>query len=119
MIHSVINTRVLYRQNVLRLLNNTDLAGVTLVVTAEGAGVRLGYVKTGRAEGYFAFQGKYRFGEELALLITGTQQIEDDALSTLRPDAGQFIELLNEVIDYISVGKNVLLQGCISFNCSG
>jgi len=110
---------MLYSQDILRLFYNANLAAVTPVAATEGAGVRLGYVKTGRAEGYFAFQGKYRFGQEFALLIPGTQQVEDDALGTLRPDAGQFIEFLNEVIDYISVGKNILLQGCISFNCSG
>ncbi|MBA7713061.1 hypothetical protein ES703_122059 [subsurface metagenome] len=58
-------------QDVLRLLHDADLAAVTLVTAAKGAGVGLGYVKTGRAEGNFPFQGEYRFGEGFALLIAG------------------------------------------------
>ena len=58
-----------------------------------------------------------RLGQEFALLIAGTQQVEDDALGALRPDAGQFIELLNEVVYYIGMGKGILLQSPVSF-CS-
>ena len=82
-----------------RFLDDADELRIAARVLAEGAERRLGEVPTPLASADPLGQQDQRFGEATALIGRLAQQVKDEALRGLSPDAGQARELAGQVVN--------------------
>jgi hypothetical protein len=109
-VESPVDAGMLYSQNVLWLFNHAYLAMVPPVIAADGAGVRVGDVKAGRAEGNLLSYRHYCLSQFHSLLLWGTQQVVGEALGAFSSDTRQLAQFLNESGNGIGRGCMVLVQ---------
>ena len=103
-IHALELARLLHRSNILRLLDDADHVAIALVAPAESTRIRVGDVVTDRAVGDAFLHFSYGIDQPIRLLARCLQNIEGEALSPLRPDAGQALQLLDETQERIGEG---------------
>ena len=108
MVESFIYPGMLQGQDILWLFYDANLAVVAFSAEADRAGVGLGDVEAGGAQGDFLFQRQDGFGQEFGLLVRGTQKIVSNSLRTLWPNTGQLVKLLDELIDSFGSRYNTL-----------
>src|SRR5262245_56093251 len=87
---------LLDRGDVLRLLDDADYVVVAIVAAAEGTRIRVGDVVADRAVGDTLFHLANRVDQPIGLLARRLQDEEREALSALRTDAGQPLQLFDE-----------------------
>jgi hypothetical protein len=105
---------VLDGQDILRLFHDGQLGSIALGVAANGAGVGLGDVKAGGTEINPLFEGKQGFREGFSFFLRGAEEVKNDALGALGPDAGEFTELLNQPADGVVGGRDGVLLGQVN-----
>ena len=88
MIKTAIASGVFDSQDILWLLYHANHALVSLVTTADRAGVGVGDITAGRAQRDFLLDCEYRVGEETGLLPGSAQQVKGQTLGTLGPNTG-------------------------------
>ncbi len=92
-------TRPLDRDDVLRLLDDTDHGRVAPWVTADPALFLFGDVAADGTEPHLVLDLDQRVGQPAHVDGIGGQQVERDPLSALGPDTGQPAQLVDEVLD--------------------
>src|SRR5207253_520205 len=99
--------RFLDRRHVLRLLDDADDGRVAAVAGAEGAGIDVCNVVADRAVRHALFHVAQRVDQTLRLLARRPQDVKRETLCTLRSDAGQALQFLDETDQRIWQGHYI------------